>query len=77
MAWTHTRSAIARTIKANPDADTTELRSQLKAERLEAAIAEKLATAPPLTDSQRERLANLLRPRTAAAPADGGGRDAA
>jgi hypothetical protein len=35
MTWTQTRSKIARTVRQNPNADTTELRRQLKAERLE------------------------------------------
>lgn len=62
MAWTHTRSAIAHAKKQDPDADVTELRAQLKAERLEDYIARVVDSAPPLTDEQRERLAALLRP---------------
>ena len=68
MGWTHTRSEIARTKRSDPQADVTELRRQLKAERLEDYIARTVDEAPPLTDDQRDRLALLLR---------GGGNDAA
>lgn len=61
MSWTHTRSEIARTIKSDPDADVTELRRQLKAERLEDHIKAVVDAAPPLTVEQRERLAAILR----------------
>ena len=60
-AWTKTRSKIALTIKHNPSADVTELRRQLKAERLEEYVARVVAAAPPLTPAQRDRLALLLR----------------
>jgi hypothetical protein len=60
MSWTHTRAEIARTIRANKDADVTELRRQLKAERLEEHIRKVVAAAPPLTAEQRDRLALLL-----------------
>lgn len=62
MGWTHTRSEIARAKRANPDADVTELRRQLRAERLEEYVKRTVDTAPPLTDEQRERVAALLRP---------------
>lgn len=61
MSWTHTRSQIAHAKRKNPDADVTELRRQLKAERLAEHIAKVVAEAPPLTDEQRDRLAVLLR----------------
>lgn len=60
MSWTQTRSQIARTKKADPTADVTELRRQLKAERLEDYIKRTVDAAPPLTDTQRARLAALL-----------------
>ena len=66
MAWTHTRSQIARTLKADPTADVTELRSQLKAERLAEHIRQVVTTAPPLTEEQRHKLAVLLRGSAAA-----------
>lgn len=62
MSWTHTRSAIAHAKKADPEADVTELRRRLKAERLEDYIQRTVDTAPPLTPEQRDRLALLLRP---------------
>ena len=54
--WTKTRSQIALTIKKNPSADTTELRGQLKAERLEDHVRKVLASAPPLTAEQRDTI---------------------
>lgn len=71
--WTKTRSEIANTIRKNPDADVTELRRQLKSERLEDYIRRVVDEAPPLTAEQRDRLALLLRP----APIVGGADDAA
>ena len=61
MAWTHTRAKIAHAKRANPDADVTDLRQQLKAERLELYIKNTVDAAPPLTSEQRDRLALLLR----------------
>jgi hypothetical protein len=58
--WTKTRSKIAQTVRQNPNADTTELRRQLKAERLEDRIRREAEADPPLTDAQRARLAALL-----------------
>lgn len=68
MSWTHTRSQIAHAKKRNPDADVTELRRQLRAERLADHIQRVVNEAPPLTPEQRDRLAGLLRP----APANAG-----
>jgi hypothetical protein len=65
MSWTHTRSQIAHRKKADPDADVTDLRRQLKAERLEEYIRSTVDAAPELTASQRERIASLLRPSVA------------
>jgi hypothetical protein len=62
MTWTKTRSMIAKEIQRDPDADVTELRRQLKAERLEEHIRKIVDSAPPLTDERRARLAGLLRP---------------
>lgn len=64
-SWTHTRAKIARTIKSDPDSDVTELRRQLKAERLEEHIKRVVDAAPPLNDEQRVRLAHLLHPTAA------------
>lgn len=62
MSWTHTRSQIAIKKRANPDADVTELKRQLKAEKTQEYIDKVLAEAPPLSDEQRTYLAELLRP---------------
>lgn len=61
MGWTHTRSAIAIALRQDPDADVTELRRKLRAERLEEHIRRVVDEAPPLTREQRDRLATLLR----------------
>lgn len=61
MGWTHTRAKIAHQLKVDPNADVTDLRRQLRAERLEEHIAAKVNEAPPLTAEQRDRLATLLR----------------
>lgn len=71
MSWTHTRSRIASTKKADPTADVTELRRQLKAERLEDYIRRVVDDAPELNDEQRRRLAALLRPTSAVGGLDG------
>ncbi len=57
MSWTHTRSKIAHAKKADPDADVSDLRRQLKAERLESLLRE---AAPTLTPQQRRVLARVL-----------------
>jgi hypothetical protein len=61
MGWTHTRAKIAHTLRHDPDADVTELRRQLKAERLEEHVRRIVDAAPPLTGEQRARLAAILR----------------
>lgn len=61
MSWTQTRSQIAHAKRRDPQADTTELQRQLKAERLEDHIKRIVDAAPPLTTEQRHRLAMLLR----------------
>lgn len=67
MSWTQTRSQIAHAIKKDPDADVTDLRRQLKAERLADYIRQAVDAAPPLTAEDRTRLAAILQ---------GGGRHA-
>ncbi len=66
--WTRVRSDLANAVKADPSADVTELRRQLKAARLEDHVRSIVNSAPPLSDEQRERIAALLR------PTPGGGR---
>jgi hypothetical protein len=60
MSWTQTRSKIAHAKRTNPEADVTELRRQLKAERLEEHIRQQVDTWPELRADQRDRLAILL-----------------
>lgn len=60
MSWTSTRAKIANAKRADPNADVSHLRLQLRAERLEEHIRRVVAEAPPLTDQQRNRLALLL-----------------
>lgn len=61
MAWTNTRAKLANELQRNPEADVTELRRQLKAERLEEYVKRVVDAAPPLTPEQRDRLAVLFR----------------
>ena len=68
VAWTHTRSKLARAVKDGADEQTvTDLRRQLRADRLAEHITKVVDQAPPLTAEQVDRLAVLLR---------GGGADA-
>jgi hypothetical protein len=60
MGWTHTRSRIAHALKADPDADVTELRRQLKAEKMADEIEAKLAAFPSLTRAQRLALCAII-----------------
>ena len=62
MSWTHTRSKIANVKRKDPEADVTELRRQLKCERASEYICEIVDAWPPLTDEQRTRLGELLKP---------------
>ena len=61
MSWTHTRSRIAVAMRADPTADVTELRRQLKAERLAEYVAKVVAEAPSLNKDQLDRIGALLR----------------
>jgi hypothetical protein len=67
--WTSERARIAalkRGIRAGErpadDPALTEAYRNLRALRLEEYIEKTLAAAPPLTDEQRSRLAELLKP---------------
>jgi hypothetical protein len=67
--WTVERAriaAITRGIRAGErqpdDPQLAEARRNLKALRLEEYVRKVLAEAPPLTDEQKTRLAELLRP---------------
>jgi hypothetical protein len=59
-AWTSTRSRLARTIRFDPAADTTELRRQFRAERLAFIVCRSLGEDPRLTVEQRREIAALL-----------------
>ena len=62
MSWTKTRSEIAHAKRKNPNADTTELRRKMREERAAEYIKDLVDGAPPLSDDQRARLAELLAP---------------
>lgn len=59
--WTKVRSDIAVAKRRNPNADTTELQRELKAERAADYIRKALDAAPALSVEQLDRLALLLR----------------
>lgn len=61
MGWTQTRSKIASTIRDNPGADVTDLRRQLRAERLVEHVEKVVNIDPPLTAKQRSMVAAALR----------------
>jgi hypothetical protein len=61
MGWTHTRSKIGVESRRNPHADLSELRHQLRVEKLEQHILEVVESAPGLNAEQAEKLAGLLR----------------
>lgn len=60
MSWTQARARLAAAERHHPGADTSELRRQLRAERLAKAITTTLTASPPLTAQERCRLAALL-----------------
>lgn len=62
--WTKARSELAhKTRKLGPGhPETVEARRTFRAERTAAYIERVLADAPPLSDEQRIRLAELFRP---------------
>ena len=66
MSWTSERARLAATKKHHPDADVSLIRRDLRAARAEDYIRKLVATAPPLTASQRDVLAVLLRGGAAA-----------
>ncbi|MGJ5668592.1 hypothetical protein QLG13_12100 [Rhodococcus aetherivorans] len=49
------------TLRKDPNADTTDLRRELAASRIQDHIEEVLASAPPLTAAQKDRLAAIIR----------------
>lgn len=64
MSWTTERARVAGLSRDRhpSDPDLLEARANLKAARLEDYVARVIASAPPLTNEQRERIAALLRP---------------
>lgn len=66
-AWTKARSDLGhKTRKLGPNhPETIEARRTFRAERTAAYIEKVLAEAPPLTDEQKSRLAELFRPTVA------------
>ena len=64
MSWTAERARYASLTRSRDpdDPELLEARRNLRAERLADYIEKILAAAPPLTDEQRSRLAELLRP---------------
>jgi hypothetical protein len=64
-SWTVERARIAgmssRPNRPPNDPELVEARRNLRALRLEDHVRKVLAGAPPLTDDQRERIAELLR----------------
>lgn len=69
MSVLHERARVASLTRSRTpdDPELVKARQSLKAAKLEDYIARTVATAPPLTDEQAQRLAALLRP-TAGGP---------
>jgi hypothetical protein len=63
MSWTAERARVASLSRSRTpdDPELIAARDKLKAERLEVYIAKVVAAAPPLSASQRDTLALLLR----------------
>jgi hypothetical protein len=61
--WEQDRALLARRSQDLPSdhPELTELRRKIKAKRLELHVAEAVASAPPLTAEQRDRIAAILR----------------
>jgi hypothetical protein len=62
MSWTKARSELAIMAKTHAPSDPAmvEKRQELRALKLEDHVKRVISQAPPLTDEQRERIANLL-----------------
>lgn len=62
--WKQKRAKLARLSQTLPSnaPELRDLRTELKTQRLGEHIEKILGAAPPLTDEQRTRLAELLRP---------------
>jgi hypothetical protein len=64
MSWTTERARVAGLSRdrKSDDPELVAARRDLKAARLEDYVASVVASAPPLTPEQRDRIAALLRP---------------
>lgn len=62
MSIAHNKATVAALSRSRPadDPDLIEARRNLRADVLAAHVAKSLAGAPPLTDTQRQRIARLL-----------------
>lgn len=69
------RGRVAALTRSRPadDPELIEAKQALKAATTEAWIQKQLASAPPLTVAQREKLAHLLAPSVTTAEAGGAG----
>jgi type II secretory pathway predicted ATPase ExeA len=62
VSFTKARSKLANAVKDGADPATVgDLRRDMRAEKLAETIQKTVATWPPLTPEQRDRLASLLR----------------
>lgn len=59
------RSRLANAVRAGDKQGEEHARRELAMAKLEAAIENTLAAAPPLTDEQRDRITTALQPRKA------------
>lgn len=69
MSWTTERARLAAAKRHHPEADHSDLERDLAAARLELAAQRVADGLPPLSDEQRARIAVLLVPALAEAPA--------
>jgi hypothetical protein len=60
MSWQKTRSDLGVALKRDPNADVTDLRRKLRAERLLEHVQQEVAKAPEFTDEQRIEIAAEL-----------------
>lgn len=62
--WSHERARVASLSRSRSatDPELVTARQRLRTARLDQHIAKLVAEAPPLTQSQRDRLSVLLRP---------------
>lgn len=61
-SYSHARVAALSRSRPHDDAELVDARRELAEANIAAYVEKTLAQAPPLTDEQRARLAELLRP---------------